>query len=117
MTCGQDRTIRLWNPHRDGVKAEGEALLIKTYQGRHGYDVLDVAMYVRVKQKDLAKRASCLPSRSPGNRDCSFIGSADDNAKFASCGRDRAVFVWDVPTGNVIRKLEGHEHVRERQLL
>jgi mitogen-activated protein kinase organizer 1 len=43
--------------------------------------------------------------------------SADDNAKFASCGRDRAVFVWDVPTGNVIRKFEGHDHVRALAVL
>lgn len=39
--------------------------------------------------------------------------SAEDNAKFGSCGRDRAVFLWDVPTGNVIRKFEGHDHVYE----
>ncbi|RLN71943.1 hypothetical protein BBJ28_00007506 [Nothophytophthora sp. Chile5] len=79
MTCGQDKTVRLWNPHRDGADAEGEALLVKTYEGRHGYDVQDVAI-------------------------------AHDNAKFASCGRDKAVFMWDVPTAKVIRKFEGHEH-------
>lgn len=48
MTCGQDRTVRLWNPHRDGLEAAGDALLVKTYEGRHGYDVQDVAMYERV---------------------------------------------------------------------
>ncbi|GAB9463835.1 hypothetical protein Gpo141_00001281 [Globisporangium polare] len=79
MTCGQDRTVRLWNPHRDGLEAKGEALLIKTYEGRHGYDVQDVAI-------------------------------AHDNSQFASCGRDKAVFLWDVPTAKVIRKFEGHEH-------
>jgi hypothetical protein len=46
MTCGQDKTIRLWNPHRDGLDAKGEGLLVKTYQGRHGYDVQDVAVCV-----------------------------------------------------------------------
>ncbi|KAJ8525268.1 hypothetical protein ON010_g15847 [Phytophthora cinnamomi] len=45
MTCGQDKTVKLWNPHRDGVDKPNEALLIKTYEGRHGYDVQDVAMY------------------------------------------------------------------------
>ncbi|TMW63253.1 hypothetical protein Poli38472_002194 [Pythium oligandrum] len=78
MTCGQDKTIRLWNPHRDGLEQQGDGLLIKTYQGRHGYDVQDVAI-------------------------------AADNSKFASCGRDKAVFMWDVPTGKVIRKFEGHD--------
>ncbi|GMF19816.1 unnamed protein product [Phytophthora fragariaefolia] len=45
MTCGQDKTVKLWNPHRDGGEKAGEALLVKTYEGRHGYDVQDVAMY------------------------------------------------------------------------
>ncbi|CAI5720063.1 unnamed protein product [Hyaloperonospora brassicae] len=79
MTCGQDKTIKLWNPHRDSVEKPKEALLVKTYEGRHGYDVQDVAI-------------------------------AQDNSKFASCGRDKDVFLWDVPTARVIRKFEGHEH-------
>jgi hypothetical protein len=45
MTCGQDKTVKLWNPHRDSVETPNEALLIKTYEGRHGYNVQDVAMY------------------------------------------------------------------------
>lgn len=78
MTCGQDKTVKLWNPHRDSVEKPNEALLVKSYEGRHGYDVQDVAI-------------------------------AHDNAKFASCGRDKDVFMWDVPTARVIRKFEGHE--------
>ncbi|KAF4319806.1 hypothetical protein G195_004769 [Phytophthora kernoviae 00238/432] len=78
MTCGQDKTVKLWNPHRSGVENDNKALLIKSYEGRHGYDVQDVAI-------------------------------THDNAKFASCGRDRDVFMWDVPTAKVIRKFEGHK--------
>jgi len=44
MSCGNDRTIRLWNPHRDGLDGPGTALLVKSYKGLHGYDVQDVAM-------------------------------------------------------------------------
>ncbi|XP_041358017.1 WD repeat domain-containing protein 83-like [Gigantopelta aegis] len=32
LTCGSNKTVKLWNPHRD--------LLLKTYTG-HGYEVLD----------------------------------------------------------------------------
>lgn len=43
---------------------------------------------------------------------CYFLDPADisasDNAKFASCGGDRAVFVWDVASGQAVRKLQGH---------
>ena len=37
------------------------------------------------------------------------ISIASDNKSFASCGGDRPVFVWDVMTGQVIRRLLGHE--------
>jgi WD40 repeat protein len=37
LSCGQDKSIKLWNPHK--------GVLIKTYTG-HGYEVLDVAVYV-----------------------------------------------------------------------
>jgi len=31
-----------------------------------------------------------------------------DNAQFASCGGDRTAFVWDVQSGEQIRRLQGH---------
>ena len=34
--------------------------------------------------------------------------SAHDNAKFASAGGDRSVFVWDVATATTLRRLSGH---------
>ncbi|ETV95255.1 hypothetical protein H310_11160 [Aphanomyces invadans] len=77
MSCGSDRTIRLWNPHREGTEGTGSALLIKTYRGLHGYEVRDVAI-------------------------------EKDNSMFVSCGRDKAVFQWDVSSGKTIRKFEGH---------
>lgn len=38
----------------------------------------------------------------------SDIPSAQDNAKFASSGGDKAVFLWDVASGAVTRRLQGH---------
>lgn len=35
---------------------------------------------------------------------------ANDNGKFASVGGDRTSFVWDVSTGRVIRRFQGHSH-------
>ena len=39
-------------------------------------------------------------------------GRAADNARFASAGGDRAVFLWDVITGRVLRRFQGHFQVR-----
>jgi len=70
MTCGSDKLVKLWNPHRSGGK------LIKTYVG-HGYEVLHVA-------------------------------STSDSSRLASCSADRTVILWDVTTGQIIRRYRGH---------
>ena len=44
MTCGQDKVIRLWNPHRAGLDRQDCGLLVKQYKGPHGYEIQDVAM-------------------------------------------------------------------------
>ena len=36
------------------------------------------------------------------------ILSAHDNSKFVSSGGDRSVFLWDVTTGNTIRRISAH---------
>lgn len=38
----------------------------------------------------------------------SDLDIARDNASFASCGGDRAVFYWDVSTGRIVRRFHGH---------
>ncbi len=80
MTGADDRTIKLWNPHKSDPSREGEnALCIKTYAGAHGYAVLDLAISL-------------------------------DKAKFASCGEDKNFFFWDVASGRIIRRFQGHNH-------
>ena len=37
------------------------------------------------------------------------VAVAHDNASFASCGGDKTVFVWDVGSGRLLRRLAGHE--------
>ena len=44
MSASDDRTVRLWNPHKADPSKEGQALLIKKYDGVHGYQILDVAI-------------------------------------------------------------------------
>ncbi len=34
--------------------------------------------------------------------------SAHDNTKFTSSGGDRSVFLWDVTTGNTLRRISAH---------
>lgn len=80
MTGSDDRTIKLWNPHkRDPSKSDTSALLIKTYDGAHGYSVLGLSI-------------------------------SKDKTRFASCGEDRTCYVWDVASGQTIRRIQAHNH-------
>lgn len=80
MTGSDDRTIKLWNPHKsDPSKSDRSPLLIKTYDGAHGYAVLGLSI-------------------------------AKDKTKFASCGEDRTCFVWDVASGQTSRRIQAHNH-------
>lgn len=36
------------------------------------------------------------------------VAVAGDNARFASCGGDRMVFLWDVEHGSAVRRWNGH---------
>lgn len=43
MSCGQDRSLCLWNPLRDDMK---DGFLIKRYKGPHNNAVNDLSMYL-----------------------------------------------------------------------
>ncbi len=37
------------------------------------------------------------------------IAISGDNSRFSSCGGDKMAFVWDVASGAVVRRLQGHQ--------
>lgn len=100
LSCGKDRTIRLWNPHR--------GIHIKTYKS-HGREVRDVHVTSYAPSPlstDSDSHSSCI------NTNRFFLKKNDlsrDNSKLISCGGDRQIFYWDVATGRVIRKFRGHD--------
>lgn len=82
LSASDDRTICLWNPHKDDPQSSSSQsiknpLHIKSYSGGHGYGVNDVSI-------------------------------SKDNDKFASCGGDKFCLIWDISTGSIIRRLQGH---------
>ncbi|PWZ00805.1 WD40 repeat-like protein [Testicularia cyperi] len=42
------------------------------------------------------------------NYEVHALDIAPDNSRFASGGGDKSVFVWDVPTGTIVRRFSGH---------
>jgi mitogen-activated protein kinase organizer 1 len=82
MTASDDRTVRLWNPHKDDPKSSvaGKAFSIQTYKGVHGYSIYDL----------------CI---------------SKDKTKFFSAGEDKAAYLWDVSSSRVIRRIQAHNCV------
>ncbi|KAK3279287.1 hypothetical protein CYMTET_12816, partial [Cymbomonas tetramitiformis] len=97
LTCGKDRTIRLWNPHRE--------LCIKSYEG-HGQEVRDVVATV-----DNSRLASCggdkqvfywdVPTGRTIRRFRGHDGAVNsvvfggDCSVVVTAGYDQAVKFWD----------------------
>ncbi|GIL53984.1 hypothetical protein Vafri_9542 [Volvox africanus] len=113
VSCGKDRTVRLWNPH-NGV-------LVKTYVG-HGYEVRDAAI-----TRDNSKFASCggdkqifLWDVASGNFIRKLRGHdstvdalclAADDSVLLSAGYDQCVKVWDMKSRSIdaIQVLKGFQ--------
>jgi hypothetical protein len=109
ITAGYDRTVKLWNPHREDPDGGGP-LLIQTFKGPHGHPVHDVCMCVGCCR--IAVR-QWYRVRGVGARDCRGIATrlavctnrcchvasrmclsrwccrSHDDARFASCGEDK----------------------------
>ncbi|CAJ1445078.1 unnamed protein product [Effrenium voratum] len=82
MTASQDKSVRLWNPH--------SGKHIKKFVGCHNQEVNDV----------LTLGIDMAPPT---------LQIAADNSKFVSGGSDKLIFLWDVTSGQVIRKFTGHD--------
>lgn len=89
LTGGADKQIRLTNA-KSGAQ-------VKVYSG-HGYEVLGIAWFVH----------SALSRTTVPNPQLRPFCSSYDNTRIASCGGDRSVFLWDVSSGDIIRRFSGH---------
>ncbi len=97
----QDRKICLWNPHKGA--------LVKSYLG-HGYEVRDVSVssdnskFASVGgDKQVRARHLMCPTSAPAPR------WARGPPRSTPPAHPTQVFVWDVVSGNFIRKLRGHD--------
>jgi mitogen-activated protein kinase organizer 1 len=93
FSCGQDRSVRLWNPHKNSISNNSsisdtnaptnhpetpQGTLVATFSGAHGYPVLDVCV-------------------SP------------DSSQFGTCQASNAgPFLWNTETQQVARRFSGH---------
>ena len=94
----KDKSVRLWNPN--------SGKHIKKFAGCHNQEVNDIRSPVVIDPLRGLLLAE-FPSLMRMFRVWSRI--AADNSKFVSCGSDKLIFLWDVTSAQVIRKLTGHD--------
>ncbi|WFD31358.1 hypothetical protein MSPP1_002393 [Malassezia sp. CBS 17886] len=79
LTGGGDQQVRLWNAHADAPP-----------------------------ELDAKGRSPCIQQYTGHSYEVLCLDVAPDNARFASGGPDRAVLVWDVASGQTLRRLNAH---------
>ena len=100
MTCSHDKTLRLWNPHRsdETMPATAAASSLSAAASSSGAAAAPAeARALQIKEYSGPHGYEVV--------DCCLSA---DNSSFVSCGGDRAAFMWDVSTGRVLRRFEGH---------
>ena len=90
----KDKSVRLWNPH--------SGKHIKKFAGCHNQEVNDIRSLVVIDTLQ-GLQTSLMQMFRVWSR------IAADNSKFVSCGSDKLIFLWDVTSAQVIRKLTGHD--------
>jgi mitogen-activated protein kinase organizer 1 len=96
LSGGYDKTIKLWNPYK-GTR-------IREYLG-HGYQVLGIAVYVAAVRR--IQGSGCFAYHI--FRACGLDRRSHDNSQIGSCGGDKQPILWDVSTGTVIKRFQGHD--------
>ncbi len=120
LTCGQDRTVRLWNPAR--ADASGECAPVHTFEGHHGYELWDVCATAQHDRVACCGRDRCafvwdvaqgrLLRRLEGHAErlsaVCFAGASGELVLSAS--HDRTVRVFDLrgaPRQGAVQVLSG----------
>lgn len=70
-----------------------------------------IAGSVEHRKPHLRRSARLAAPCSGHGYDVRDVAVSADNSKFASAGGDRQLFLWDVATGQTIRKFAGHDGV------
>ncbi|MCJ1312548.1 hypothetical protein MMC25_006222 [Agyrium rufum] len=85
LTGSSDRSIRLYNPSKALLPTSSNASTLTPHIG-----------------------AGLIQTYSAHGYEVLDIAVTDDNARFASVGGDRQVFLWDVTQGRTLRRWSGH---------
>jgi mitogen-activated protein kinase organizer 1 len=117
VTGGRDRTLRLWNPHRAAAaESAAAAAAAEAAEGGGGGGGGGAVRSGGGGGRQPRSRSPPPPPpshqpvkvyRGGHGRDVRDVSISADSAQLASVGGDRAIVLWDVATGAVLRRLTG----------
>jgi len=105
LTAGDDRNIRLFNPHKINTNdtTTNTHLSSSMYTSNNNHTISNTTNNTKIPQAFLIK--SYAGSHGHAIYDISI---SNDNNQFISGGKDRTIFVWDVLTGKAVRRISAH---------
>lgn len=102
VTGGRDRTLRLWNPHRAAAEAAAAAAAAEAEA-----DADADGNPPPPPPPSLPHHQPIKVYRGGHAHEVRDVSVSADSAQLASVGGDRAVVVWDVATGQALRRMDG----------
>jgi mitogen-activated protein kinase organizer 1 len=102
LTGSADRSIRLYNPTPSTAAASSASYITaKKAHAGSGYGNGNSNNAITIPQGRL------IQTYAAHGYEVLSLSVSGDNARFASCGGDRSVFLWDVATAQTLRRLGG----------
>jgi mitogen-activated protein kinase organizer 1 len=94
LSASDDRTVKLWNPHKICPPSSSA-----------------VAAAADTKTAAVGQAPQIKSYGGAHGYAIQDVAVFHDNTRFVSGGKDRTLFVWDVTSGAVIRRIAAHDNV------
>ena len=109
LTASEDRTVRLWNPHAyTSSNNAGAGGAITSHASSSSSASVWSGSLGPLSATDTPNATHVKTYSGVHGYGVKDVCVFHDNTRFASAGDDRNVFLWDVSTGAVVRRVAAH---------
>ncbi|KAL7662968.1 Sof1-like protein domain-containing protein [[Candida] zeylanoides] len=113
MSCGDDKTVKMWSVRSDEIDADGRRGLVKTFLGEHAFKGVDHHQHEGMFVTGGASVQLWDVNRSQYVSNLSWGADNVTNVKFnrtqtnvvASTGSDNSIVLYDVRTNSAVQKV------------